>query len=69
MNLFYAVLAYGMGVFNLIRCVNGSNVMNLVMAALWLIIGIVFTVKHGKEIKKAKWKKQQREKTSDPGQT
>jgi len=62
MHMFYAVLAYVMAVFNLSRCFNGLNVMNLVMGALWLIIGIVFTVKHVKELKKAKKRKELREK-------
>ena len=62
MNMFYAVLAYVMTVFNLFRGLNSMDVMHFVMAGLWLTIGIVFTAKHVKAIKKAKWKKEQREK-------
>ena len=61
MNLFYAVLAYVMAVYNLSKGLNGPAVTNLVMGGLWLIIGIVFTVKHVKEIKKAKNRRKERE--------
>ena len=61
MNLFYAVLAFVMAVFNLFRGMRGPSVMNLAMGALWLVIGIVFTVKHVKDAKRAKNKKRERE--------
>ena len=61
MHMFYAVLAYVMAVFNLSRGLNPVNGMNLVMGALWLVIGVVFTVKHLKELKKAKKKREMRE--------
>ena len=61
MNLFYAVLAYVMTGFNLFRGLNSLDVMHFVMAGLWLTIGIVFTVKHIKELKKAKRRKELRE--------
>lgn len=61
MNLFYAVLAYVMAVYNCRQALNGMNTMNFVMAALWLAIGIAFTVRHVKELKKAKKKKEMRQ--------
>lgn len=61
MHMFYAVLAYAMAVYNCYKALNGVTVMNYVMAALWLAIGIVFTVRHVKELKKAKKRKELRE--------
>ena len=61
MNMFYAVLAYVMAVYNLSKGLNLPDMTNLVMGVLWLIIGIVFTVKHVKEVKKAKNRKRERE--------
>ncbi len=61
MSMFYAVLAYVMAVFNLSRGVDPVNVMNLVMGALWLIIGVVFTVKYFQDRKKAKKRKEMRQ--------
>ena len=59
--MFYAVLAFVMALFNLSRGMNPVNVMNLGLGALWLTIGIVFTVKYLKERKKAKKRKELRE--------
>lgn len=66
MNMFYAVLACVMAVFNLSRGLNGMNAMNLTMGVLWLVIGIVFAWKHVKELKKAKKREElrQREETN-----
>ena len=58
MHMFYAVLAFVMTVFNVSRGLNPVNVMNLVMAALWLAIGIVFTAKHLKDRKKEQKKRE-----------
>lgn len=61
MHMFYAVLAYAMAVYNFYKALNGMSVMNYALAAMWLVIGIVFTVRHVKEMKKAKRKKELRE--------
>ncbi len=61
MHLFYAILAYVMTGFNLFRGLSSLDMMHFIMAALWLTIGVVFTVKHIKELKKAKRRKELRE--------
>ena len=62
MNMFYAVLAFVMTVNNLIKGLNNGNAMNLAMAAMWLVIGIVYTAKHVKERKKAAKRKEEQNK-------
>lgn len=61
MNLFYAVLSLVMVVYNCMQALRGGDVMNYVLAAMWLAIGIFCTVKHVKERKKAKKKKEMRQ--------
>lgn len=56
MTLYYAVLAYFMAGYNLFRGLGSGNTMNLVLALLWLGIGVFFTVKHVKQKKKSKRK-------------
>ena len=61
MNLLTAVLACVMAFYNCSKGLNGSSAMNFVMAALWLAIGIVYTVRYVKERKQAKKNKELRE--------
>ena len=61
MNLFYAVLSYVMVIYNFMQAFRGGDVMNYVLAAMWLAIGIFCTVKHLKERKKAKKRNQMRQ--------
>lgn len=46
MNLLYAVLCYAMVALNLYRGVQSANIVNGVLALLWLGLGIFLTVKY-----------------------
>ena len=46
MDLMYIVFSFALAIFNLFRALNGMNVMNFVFAALWLVIGIVLSVRY-----------------------
>ena len=59
MHLFYAVLAFVMALNNGLKGIRSGSIMHFVMAAMWLAIGIVFTVKHFKAKKNAKKKREQ----------
>lgn len=61
MNLFYAVLSYVMVIYNFMQALRGGDVMNYILAAIWLAIGIFCTVKHVKERKKTKMRNQMRQ--------
>lgn len=60
MNLFYGLLALGMAAYNLIRGLQPLDWGNLLMAALWLVIGVGYTLRHRKEKKMAMEKQQRR---------
>jgi positive regulator of sigma E activity len=60
-NLFYTALSLAMVIYNLIQALNGSDVMNYILAAMWLAIGIFCAMKHVKDKKKAKKKQQMRQ--------
>ena len=61
MNLFYAVLSFVMVLYNYRQASGGMNVMNYVLAAMWLAIGIFCTVRYLKDRKKAKERKETRQ--------
>ena len=61
MNLFYAVLSFVMVVYNCMQAFRGGAVMNYALAAMWLAIGVFCTVKHVKEQKNSKKKKETRQ--------
>lgn len=54
MNLLYAIICYAMAAFNLYRGLNWMNMMNFIFAALWLCIGVFYTVKYCKNKAKEK---------------
>ncbi len=61
MNLFYAVLAYVMAIYNVRQAMTGMDTMNYVLAAMWLAIGIFCTVKHLQDRKKNKKKQEMKQ--------